>query len=214
MVLLLVLVAVGLAPAAPAQAGGWAVTVLDPLPPRLESDKTYTVGYWVLQHGFHPFDGELGSTGLDLIGPGRTLHFEGRALPEPAHYAVAVAVPAGTWRVMARQGWFAPVEVGMLTMPGGLALTPSEIAANSTMQRPAGESYWGAVHPPYVLGGEGAMQPVRPVREPAAAPAAAPATPDEPAPQPRTAVAMLAAAGVLALLVAGPARALRRRLRG
>ena len=29
--------------ARPVQAGGWAVTVLDPLPPRLEAGRSYTV---------------------------------------------------------------------------------------------------------------------------------------------------------------------------
>lgn len=220
-VLVLVLATVGLAPAAPAQAGGWAMTVLDPLPTRIEPDRTYTVGYWVLQHGFHPYEGELGDTGLDLVGSGRTLHFTARALPEAAHYAVAVAVPAGSWTVVARQGWFAPVEVGRLTVPGGLVRTPSEIADNAVMRRPAGgKPYWGAVHPPYVYGGEGAVQPVRepaeatPAAGPAAAPAAAPAPAEEPAPRAAVAVGLLAACGVLALFAAGPGRRLRRRLRG
>ena len=92
-VLLLVLVAVGLAPAMPAHAGGWAVTLLDPLPDRFEAGRAYTVGYWVLQHGSHPFEGELGKTGLRLVGPGGEREFIGQPLPEAAHYAVSFAVP-------------------------------------------------------------------------------------------------------------------------
>ncbi|MDH6462728.1 hypothetical protein M2302_002908 [Micromonospora sp. A200] len=45
-----------LAPA-PAYAGNWAVTALDPVPDRMKPGKGYTVGMWVLQHGFHPYEG-------------------------------------------------------------------------------------------------------------------------------------------------------------
>jgi hypothetical protein len=211
-VVLLVLVAVGLAPAAPASAGGWAVTLLDPLPDRIEPDRAYTVGYWVLQHGSHPFDGELGRTGLRLVGQGRELEFEGRALPEAAHYAVSFAVPAGTWRVYARQGWFDQFELGTLTVPGGLKLAPPETVYAGGPKHGHGTPQWGAVHPPGGVGKPGEVRsvPARPVATPAAAP------PAEPAPQPRTAVAVgvLAGCGVLALAAAGLARPLRRRLRG
>ncbi|HZB48556.1 MAG TPA: hypothetical protein VE547_05635 [Mycobacteriales bacterium] len=210
-VLLLVLAAAGLAPALPAHAGGWAVTLLDPLPDRIEADQAYTVGYWVLQHGSHPYEGELGKTGLRLVGADRELEFVGRALPEAAHFAVSVAVPAGTWRVYAMQGWFAEFPVGTLTVPGGLALAPSEVAANVTRHpEGGGEPYWGAVHPPY---GAAAEVGVRPVREPAAA-APAPAAPvQEPGPRTGVAVLLLAGCALIALLVAGPARR-GARLRG
>ena len=62
MVTLLALVLLGGLPALPAQAGGWAVPVLDPLPATVEADRTYTVGYWVLQHGTHPYEGTLEKT--------------------------------------------------------------------------------------------------------------------------------------------------------
>jgi hypothetical protein len=216
-VVVLALVAVGLMPAAPAQAGGWAVTLLDPLPDRFEAGRAYTVGYWVLQHGSHPFDGELGKTGFRLVGPGGEREFVGRALPEAAHYAVSFAVPAGTWRVSALQGWFAPYEVGTLTVPGGLKLLPPEMAVDVGGHSDVGEApHWGAVHPPAAVA-DGHSGPVAAVREPAAAPEQPAAVPDqEPATGPRTAVAigLLAGCGMLALLVSGPGRRLRRRLRG
>jgi len=200
--------------AGPAQAGGWAVTVLDPLPTRIEADTAYTVGYWVLQHGSHPFEGELGKSGLRLVGPDRELEFVGRALPEPAHFAVSVAVPAGTWRVYAMQGWFAEFEIGTLTVPGGLKLAPSEVAANVTGHpEGGGEPYWGAVHPPYGAVGSGS-DAVQPVREPAAAaPAAAapPAPVEEPGPRTAVALLLLASCAAALLLVAGPARLRSRR---
>ncbi len=213
LLLVLVLVSVGLSPASPAQAGGLAVTVLDPLPSRIEADTAYTVGYWVLQHGFHPFEGELGKSGLRLVGPERELEFVGRALPEPAHFAVSVAVPAGTWRVYAMQGWFAEFEVGTLTVPGGLKLAPSEQSANVTERpRDGGEPYWGAIHPPYGTSVEsGAVQPVR---EPAPAAVAAPPAPaSEPAPRTGVALLLLAGCAAAGLVLAGRAR-LRGHLRG
>lgn len=221
--------------AGPAQAGGWAVTVLDPLPARVQADTAYTVGYWVLQHGSHPFEGELGKSGLRLVGADRELEFVGRALPEPAHFAVSVAVPAGTWRVYAMQGWFAEFEIGTLTVPGGLTLAPSEQSAEVT-GRPegGGEPYWGAIHPPYATStgsgsgsgsagsagsgsagsgsagsaaGAGA-DGVRPVANPAAVAAPEPA----PEPGPRIGVALLLLTGCLAVGLVAPR--LRGRLRG
>lgn len=113
-------------PAHPALAGGWAVTVLDPVPERFEAGRSYTIGYWVLQHGFHPYDGEL-ATGLRLHGPdGKELTFQGVPLREPAHYAAAVSVPRGEWRVLALQGIFGEHEVGTLTVPGVLEVRPYE----------------------------------------------------------------------------------------
>ena len=217
-VALLVLVAVGLAPAMPAYAGGWAVTLLDPLPDRVEADRAYTVGYWVLQHGSHPFEGNLGKTGLRLVGPDRELEFVGSPLPEAAHYAVSFAVPAGTWRVYALQGWFEQFEVGTLTVPGGLKLKPSEMAVNVGGHSDTGEApHWGAVHPPAGVA-DGHPGKVQSVREPAAAPAreapAAALPEDAPAPGTPVGVVLLAAAGAVALLAAGLARPLRRRLRG
>ena len=225
-VVLLVLVGfgLGLAPALPAQAGGWAATLLDPLPDTVQADRAYTVGYWVLQHGSHPFDGELGRTGLRLVGPDKTLEFEGTALPEAAHYAVAVAVPKGRWRVYAMQGWFAEFEVGTLTVPGGLVLKPSEMAVNVGGHSDNGaEVHWGAVHPPssVTAAHDGKVEPAE--ARGAAAERAAPQAAwqqrevrDAAAlPEPRTGVAMalLAACGVVALFASGLARRPLRRLR-
>ncbi|GAB3976373.1 hypothetical protein V1634_17780 [Plantactinospora veratri] len=149
----------------PAQAGNWAATLLDPLPERLEPGRGYTIGLWVLQHGFHPYEGDLGRVALRLEdGKGASLSFPATALPEPAHYAAAVAVPhAGAWTVTAVQGRFTDYRIGTLTVPGGLALlgVPAPLQAAET------EKYWpGAIRPPTV--------PVDPDRNPfevAAAPA-------------------------------------------
>lgn len=210
-VVLLVLVAIGMTPALPASAGGWAVTLLDPLPDKVQADRTYTIGYWVLQHGSHPFEGELGRTGLRLVGKDKVLQFEGRALPEAAHYAVAVAVPAGRWQVYAMQGWFAEFEVGTLTVPGGLVLTPSDMDVNVGAHSDGGSPpRWGAVHPPSSVadGHDGKVRPAsEPVRPPQQSAAAEPRSP-------RT-TALLVVGGMVVLLGSGLAAGpLRRRLRG
>ncbi|GAA0993494.1 hypothetical protein GCM10009555_084210 [Acrocarpospora macrocephala] len=135
--------------AVPAYAGNWAVTELDPLPDRIEADQAYTVGYWVLQHGTHPFEGsekQLGETGLRLTDEkGTVLTFTGSRLPEPAHYAVAVKIPQGTWRVQGIQGIFMEHEVGTLTVPGTLTLAPPQFPALDGAQV---KDYWGEIKPP------------------------------------------------------------------
>lgn len=131
--------------AGPALAGGWAVTVLDPLPARLEPGRGYTVGYWVLQHGSHPYEGDLGTTGLKLVDDGgRVVSFQGVALREPAHFAAAIAIPhAGTWKLYGLQGIFADYQVGTLTVPGGLAVLRPPVPM--TMDS---DTHWGAIRPP------------------------------------------------------------------
>jgi len=132
-------------PAAPARAGGWAVTALDPLPQQLQAGSTYTVGYWVLQHGSHPYEGDLGRTGLKLVDDrGQMVSFHGVALREPAHFAAAIAIPhAGTWKLYGQQGIFAEYQVGTLTVPGGLAVLrpPTPMPMHS-------DTHWGAIRPP------------------------------------------------------------------
>jgi hypothetical protein len=135
---------------APAFAGNWAVTVLDPVPDRLEPGKAYTLGFWVLQHGFHPYEGDnLGPVALRLVGSdGAAVVFPAVALPEAAHYAAAIAVPhAGEWAVVGVQGRFADYHVGTLTVPGGLAV----LGVPPSLESPQADKYWpGAIRPPAV----------------------------------------------------------------
>ncbi|MFC6016445.1 hypothetical protein ACFP2T_09560 [Plantactinospora solaniradicis] len=211
-----------LAPA-PAYAGNWAVTVLDPLPDRLEPGKGYTIGLWVLQHGFHPYEGDLGKVALRLVDEqGASVSFPAVALPEPAHYATAVAVPRpGSWTVVGVQGRFADYRVGTLTVPGTLSV----LGVPAPMQSAETERYWpGAIRPPVVpvdadrdpfaavVGSAPLDNAPAPAVEPAAQSSAAP-----PAPTPRRAalvgVALLVAAVVGLGLVTGHRR-LRTRAAG
>ncbi|MEU6429611.1 hypothetical protein ABZ860_27255 [Microbispora sp. NPDC046973] len=213
-----------LAPALPAhaRAGFWAVTELDPLPAKVRPGVSYTVGFWVLQHGTHPYEGPGGlePIGLRLTGEdGTTLTFDGTPLPEPAHYATSVNVPAGRWRVQGLQGMFAPYEIGTLTVPGGLKAAPPQFPV------PAGTEvmdYWGPVKPPGFPWKATAVIPNRlPAATPAASaqpvratqPARVSAAVDDPSPwrQPYALVAVAVAAVAGTLLVQRAARAAARR---
>lgn len=137
-----------LAAATPAQAGGWATTLLDPLPHQLEVGTGYTVGYWVLQHGSHPYDGDLGKTGLRLVDQaGKATEYPGVPLPEAAHYATAVVFGhTGTWRLYGIQGIFADYEIGKVTIPG--KVDPRPTPPPMTMTDGDSADHWGAIHPP------------------------------------------------------------------
>ncbi|GAA0830338.1 hypothetical protein ACFQVD_42855 [Streptosporangium amethystogenes subsp. fukuiense] len=159
--------------AAPARAGGWAITVMDPVPAKTDPDTTYTLGFWLLQHGTHPYLGDdLGEVALRFTDGKKNLKFVGVELTEPAHYAAAISLPKGTWEVEAVQGWFAPYRIGTLTVPGGLEIAPvpSELRQSIAAQPP--QEHWGAIRPPAVpLGDPASGAPATPVATPAAVPA-------------------------------------------
>ncbi|GII58142.1 hypothetical protein Pth03_65310 [Planotetraspora thailandica] len=168
------------------RAGGWATTELDPLPDKLVADKAYTIGYWVLQHGTHPFDvqGEdLGTTGLRLISTsgGTTLNFTGTPLPEPAHYAVTIKIPDGQWRLQGVQGIFMPHEIGTLVIPGGLTLAPPQFARGVGAEV---VDYWGSIKPPS-FPWDGKVTSSRPPAVSAPQPSAPQAPAAAPAPSPQ-----------------------------
>jgi hypothetical protein len=208
-----------LAGAGPAAAGGWAVTVLDPLPGRIVAGQAYDVGFWVVQHGSHPYDwGEppsIGTVGLTLAdGDGATLSFTGRALAEPAHYATTVTVPHdGSWRVTGVQGVFMDFHVGTLTVPGGLAPLGVPAAPSPEDMR----RYWpGRVRPPVLpidRNRDPFEEPAPGGTDQAAAqpPAASPAGGADPAAEPaadggrRVPMPALVVAGVALALAAGVA---------
>ncbi|MGW3343545.1 hypothetical protein ACWDA3_09560 [Nonomuraea rubra] len=147
----------GGAPAA--AAGGWAVTFLDPAPSRFESGTSYALGFWVLQHGTHPFEGKMDPVGLRLTGEdGTSLDFKGTALPEAAHYLASVVVPDGVWKVEGVQGPFQPYEVGTLTVPGALRTKPVEPGLADAIAQ-GGHDYWGDVRPPGFAPGDGTAAP-------------------------------------------------------
>ncbi|MET9630173.1 hypothetical protein ABZX92_22165 [Lentzea sp. NPDC006480] len=169
-----------------AVAGGWAVTYLDPAP-SIQPSVTHTVGYWVLQHGTHPFSGDLGKTGLRFAAGADSREFVGVALGQPAHYAVTFVLPAGTYEVFGVQGMFQDHPLGTLTVPGAFQMKPPDpqlVMPGSTEPWP-----WQEIAPP--------------LTKPAVAPAAAVSAPgSEPSPAPVWLVGLVvvAAAGLFVLL--------------
>ncbi|RJL34214.1 hypothetical protein [Bailinhaonella thermotolerans] len=191
-----------------AGAGNWAVTYLDPLPARFQPDRGYTIGYWVLQHGDHPYSGPEADmrTALRLTGPqGRRLEFAGLALREKAHYAAAIAVPRGVWRVEGIQGPFEPFEVGTLTVPGAMRFNDPGRIPRSDFWR----DEWDVIRPPLDREGRFVGYGVPPAGAPAAAPGPARASAGGAGLTPY-AVAGIAALALLVL--AGAAVRLRPRL--
>ena len=185
--------------APPAFAGNWVVTVLDPVPERFEAGHAYTIGFWALQHGFHPYEGTFESIGLKIIDAGgNPLMYSATALPEAAHYASTVLVPtSGTWTVYGMHAPFQDYKIGTLTVPGGLSVLPVP------QHMPLEKDVWGEIRPPAV--------PMDPDRDPfedgrttvvqpqaASAPPAAAANPVSDSGGPATTVlAVLAAAALL-----------------
>jgi LPXTG-motif cell wall-anchored protein len=128
--------------------GAWAETSLDPVPQRFAAGTSYTLGFWVLQHGTHPYEGELSPVGLRFTSPdGESLTFPGTPLPEAGHYAASVVLPEGDWKIEGLQGMFAPYLAGTVSVPGELKAEPvrEESIEGFVAQ---GVDYWGAVRPP------------------------------------------------------------------
>jgi hypothetical protein len=131
----------------PARAGGFATTVLDPLPAKFEPGAAYTIGFWVLQHGSHPYPGKDLEVALVLTDDkGAATTYPAAALPEPAHYAAAVVFGrAGKWRLASRQGFFGDYALGAATVPGGFKVEPGD-APYTGIQ--IDYKYWDAIRPP------------------------------------------------------------------
>lgn len=176
-----------------AHAGSWAVTYLDPVP-SIEPSVTHTVGYWVLQHGTHPFTGgDLGKTGLRFSSGADERVFVGVPLGQPAHYAVTFTLPAGSYEVFGVQGMFQDHPLGSLTVPGTFLVKPPD--PQMVMQGSTEPWPWEEIAPP--------------LKKPAVAAPAAVVTPEEPAPEP----APVWLVGLVVLGAAGLFVVLRKRLR-
>ena len=133
----------------PVMAGGWATTLVDPLPDQLAAGHTYTVGFWILQHGSHVSQITLSNPGLRLVdGKGQTLIFKGVPLPEGGHYATAIVLPhEGDWELFGMQAPFADYRVGVLGIPGRVVVGPTP----HPLDFPPDPS-WSTVKPPSVAG--------------------------------------------------------------
>jgi hypothetical protein len=101
--------------AASALGGGWATTTLDPVGDPLRVGDGALVGYTIRQHGVRPVS--LENTGIAIRRGARRAFFPGRPSGATGHYVATVTFPArGTWTWSARQGWFAPYDLGTVTV--------------------------------------------------------------------------------------------------
>ena len=146
LVVAMTVLATGLLAAPPAQAGGWAETLLDPPPARIEPDVTYTFGYWILQHGSYPFQGgDLGPTSLRATDEkGNVVDFPGTLSATEGHYSAEVVFPhAGRWTIGSQHGMIMPdALVATVTVPGAVEIAPSEMTRRAPHK-------WGAVRPSF-----------------------------------------------------------------
>ncbi|MGH8945908.1 MAG: hypothetical protein ACRDVL_07155 [Acidimicrobiia bacterium] len=93
-----------LALAAPALAGGWAVTTFENLPESFEAGTTYTLDYTIRQHGKTPVDS--GASHVMLRNFDQLLRFDA-ANHGDGTYSVEVTVPSdGSWEwEVVSEGW-------------------------------------------------------------------------------------------------------------
>ncbi len=112
-----------LASAAPALAGGWAVTTLDTLPAGgLRAGETYRLGYTIRRHGQTPFDGATTEIRARLVATGEMVRFLGVPADGRGRYVAEVHFPAeGEWTWLVTQEPFAPQELGSLSVLPPLA---------------------------------------------------------------------------------------------
>jgi len=189
-----------------ALAGGWATTLLDPLPDRVEAGHSYTVGFWILQHGSHVSMLTLSGPGLRFEDGKEAVVFKGVPLAQGGHYATAIFLPHdGDWTVDGMQAPFQDYRVGVLSVPGRIAVSPTP----EPIAWPA-DSSWATVRPPTITGEAVPAQRGTPVRQAATA-----------APSPQPLPWVLLGLGVLlgvalsgGALVAGHVSGVRRRREG
>jgi hypothetical protein len=142
--------ALSLLMAAPAFAGGWAVTTLDDLPPDIRAAQSYTIGYTIRQHGVTPIDVETmgGTTEIQITAPdgAKTLKYKGTQTGATGHYTATVIFPyQGSWTWQVTQGPFQPQGLGTVSVlaPAGAdapaqPAAPVAAAAPAPAQQPAG----------------------------------------------------------------------------
>jgi hypothetical protein len=152
-----------------ARAGAWEETLLDPPPARIEPGVTYTLGYWILQHGSYPFQGgDLGPTALIATEEKsrEQVVFSGTESRAAGHYSAEAVFPhAGTWELSSKhQVIMTDPLVATVTVPGSVRIAPSEMRDRAPYE-------WGTVRPSF--------PPSAPDAD-AAAPGAPPANPAPP----------------------------------
>jgi hypothetical protein len=118
--------------AAPAFAGGWAVTTFDDMPGQFVSGKEYLLGYTIRQHGQTAINVDKTEI-LALASSGRTLSFPGKSEGAVGHYVATVFFPAsGTYSWQVTQGDFAPQDLGRVTIMAAAGTSTTDKTADKT----------------------------------------------------------------------------------
>jgi len=107
----LVIAIVGVVASAPASAGGWAVTSVDPFDPPV-AGADLEIGFSILQHGRTPVDVD----GVIIVvedPSGATRQFTAEPAGSVGRYRATIELPeAGRYRWSVIQGWFGPQDLG------------------------------------------------------------------------------------------------------
>jgi hypothetical protein len=122
--------------AAPALAGGWAVTTFDPWPAEgFRAGESYRLGYTIRQHGVQPF-GEARTEIRIRSGQGDVVQsFPGRPEGSVGHYVAEVRFPSsGDWIWEVTQDPFATQQLGTITV--ATAMVSGNPVASSSMLLP------------------------------------------------------------------------------
>ena len=119
---------VAAAPGGSVAAGGWAITVVDPLPP-VVAGAPLEVSFTILQHGQTPVDVE--DVVLIITEPdGDRRQFPARPAGEVGRYRATVELAdpgAHAWRVV--QGWFGEQDLGRLDVARPLGPVAAAVAS-------------------------------------------------------------------------------------
>jgi hypothetical protein len=133
--------ATALGSAAPAGAGGWAVSSLDATPAPVAGEEVQ-VGFTVRQHGVRPVNPE-GEVGIEVrSGSGAVTEFPARPAGPTGHYVADVTFPEEgrfTWHIL--QGWFQPMDLGTIDVTATGA-GPEGAAAPATTTVSDGAPSW------------------------------------------------------------------------
>jgi hypothetical protein len=115
-------------------AGGWAVTTIDALPEGgFQAGQTYRLGFWIRQHGQHPFAGAKPSFQITSAESGERRAFPGHPDGEDGHYVVEVTFPAeGEWSWEVSQDPFSVQSLGTVSVAAA-TVESGEVAQTTSL---------------------------------------------------------------------------------
>jgi hypothetical protein len=121
---------------ASAFAGGWVVTTIDPLPPRMQAGRTYDIGFVMRQHGVTPIADATPQVNISL--GDRLLSFPGKPDGPIGHYVAGVTFPVdGEWQWSVDQRPFPQTQsLGAVTILAAPAKVPQPVVVPAQSSPP------------------------------------------------------------------------------